>query len=73
MEVYVKKMRTGPGNGPPGALPPRSISVAMGRIDEENPIYNFGEDGDGKNIITDVKKELKYPRSKSHAVGKTRF
>ncbi|KAL8487709.1 hypothetical protein ACS0TY_023697 [Phlomoides rotata] len=69
---YVRKMRAASRSGP-RALPPRSISVAMGRIDEENPIYNFGEDSDGKNIIAGVKSELKYPRSKSHAVGKTPF
>ncbi|KAL1534227.1 hypothetical protein AAHA92_30434 [Salvia divinorum] len=58
------------------ALPPRSASVAMGRIDEERPSGFFGEDikignvnkFDNSDRIVDRKSGLKYPRSKSHAV-----
>ncbi|GER31108.1 hypothetical protein STAS_07094 [Striga asiatica] len=54
--------------GGPRAMPPRSISVAMGRIDEERPCCYFGEEVIGKG---NVKSELKYPRSKSHAAVTT--
>ncbi|KAK9270504.1 hypothetical protein L1049_026084 [Liquidambar formosana] len=43
---------------------PRSCSVGMGKIDEDKPCCDFGEDTiDGKN-------GLFYPRSKSYAVTK---
>lgn len=72
LEAYVKA-KGGPRSGP-RALPPRSISVAMGRIDEERPTGFFGEDIKiGNNRIVDRKNELKYPRSKSHAVARTSF
>lgn len=48
--------------GPKG-LPPRSCSVGMGRIDEENPSV-FGEDN------MNIKPEAMYPRSRSHAVNR---
>ncbi|GFQ05410.1 hypothetical protein PHJA_002685100 [Phtheirospermum japonicum] len=59
----------------PQAMPPRSISVAMGRIDEDRPCCYFGEDNvivDGNKVVN-VKSELKYPRSKSHAVTRSVF
>lgn len=73
LDTYIKqetKMRANSGIGP-RALPPRSISVAMGRIDEESPSSYFGEDINGN--IVNIKNELKYPRSKSHAVARTAF
>ncbi|PIN21100.1 hypothetical protein CDL12_06201 [Handroanthus impetiginosus] len=71
VEAYLKQQMTvRPGSAAgPQAMPPRSISVAMGKIDEERPCCYFGEDFNGIN----VKNELKYPRSKSHAVGRTTF
>ncbi|CAA0809068.1 Uncharacterised conserved protein UCP031279 [Striga hermonthica] len=57
--------------GGPRAMPPRSISVAMGRIDEERPCCYFGTDVIGKG--NHVKRELKYPRSNSHVVTTTSF
>ncbi|KAK4434336.1 hypothetical protein Salat_0596400 [Sesamum alatum] len=75
LEEYIKqemvKMRAGSGGGP-RAMPPRSISVAMGKIDEDSPCCYFGEDIDGNGVIN-VKNEMKYPRSKSHAVARTDF
>ncbi|GAA0184410.1 hypothetical protein LIER_31698 [Lithospermum erythrorhizon] len=40
---------------------PRSSSVAMGKIDEDEP-YVFGEDD-----VVDVRKQMKFPRSRSYA------
>ncbi|KAG6422049.1 hypothetical protein SASPL_118610 [Salvia splendens] len=76
LDAYVKQERKAkPG---PRALPSRSASVAMGRIDEERPTGYFGEDIKIGNInkfdngrIVDRKSELKYPRSKSHAAVRT--
>ncbi|KAI3460136.1 hypothetical protein Pfo_016799 [Paulownia fortunei] len=56
--------------GRPAGHAPRSISVAMGRIDEDRPCCYFGEHINGNNVVN-VKNELKYPRSKSHAVART--
>ncbi|XP_047983176.1 uncharacterized protein LOC125223913 [Salvia hispanica] len=77
LDAYInqeeRKARPGPGR----ALPPRSASVAMGRIDEERPSGFFGEDvkignfnnfDNSSNRIVDRKSGLKYPRSKSDAV-----
>ncbi|KAG6409228.1 hypothetical protein SASPL_132262 [Salvia splendens] len=43
LDAYIKQERKAKP-GPPRALPPRSASVAMGRIDEERPSGFFGED-----------------------------
>ncbi|KAL0368925.1 UNVERIFIED_CONTAM: hypothetical protein Scaly_1111400 [Sesamum calycinum] len=75
LEAYIKqemmKMRTASGSGP-RAMSARSISVAMGRIDEDSPCCYFGEDINGNSVIN-VKNDMKYPRSKSHAVPRTPF
>lgn len=54
----------------PQAMPPRSRSVAMGRIDEDSPCYYFGNlDNDiGKSNVVSVKNDFKYTRSRSHSV-----
>ncbi|KAG6406850.1 hypothetical protein SASPL_134461 [Salvia splendens] len=75
LDAYIKQERKAK-HGPPRVLPPRSASVAMGRIDEEKPSGFFGEDikignfnnFDNSNRIVDRKSGLKYPRSKSDAV-----
>lgn len=63
LDSYIKlqqmKMRAAPA---PRAMPPRSTSVAMGRIDEDSPCCYFGEDCD-----------IKFPRSRSHALSATRL
>ncbi|KAL6578468.1 hypothetical protein OROMI_010796 [Orobanche minor] len=62
LDDYIRqetKMKPG-SRGGPQAMPPRSISVAMGRIDEDRPCCYFGED-----VII--------PRSKSHAVTSTSY
>lgn len=64
-----RRIRAGPGSGPPQ----RSISVAMGRIDEERPTNYFGEDMKNGNNNLVRKNDLKYPRSKSEVVGRTSF
>ncbi|KAL0361123.1 UNVERIFIED_CONTAM: hypothetical protein Sradi_3796800 [Sesamum radiatum] len=72
MDSYIKQRRTmmaGSGAGPRG-MPPRSSSVAMGRIDEDRPCCYFGEVNDN---IGSAKNELKYPRSRSHAVTARRL
>lgn len=77
LEAYIKLERR--ARAGPRALPQRSISVAMGRIDEERPISYFVEDSSSKsgnvNDVVGKKKnhELRYPRSKSHAVARTSF
>ncbi|XP_042010528.1 uncharacterized protein LOC121759091 isoform X2 [Salvia splendens] len=43
LDAYIKQERKAK-HGPPRVLPPRSASVAMGRIDEEKPSGFFGED-----------------------------
>ncbi|KAL8058661.1 hypothetical protein ABFX02_03G034300 [Erythranthe guttata] len=53
----------GSGAGP-RAMPPRSSSVAMGRIDEDRPYINFGD----QDIFNSGKNGIMYPRSRSHAV-----
>ncbi|XP_039023972.1 uncharacterized protein LOC120156785, partial [Hibiscus syriacus] len=44
---------------------PKSCSVAMGRIDEENPCEFEENEG-----VVDKKRDLLYPRSKSYGVTK---
>lgn len=55
------------------AMPPRSSSVAMGRIDEERPCCYFSEDHVDANFITAKTEINKYPRSKTHAVSPKRI
>ncbi|EYU32387.1 hypothetical protein MIMGU_mgv1a016061mg [Erythranthe guttata] len=52
----------------PRAMPPRSSSVAMGRIDEDRPYINFGD----QDIFNSGKNGINYPRSRSHAVTYSR-
>lgn len=47
---------------------PRSCSVGMGKIDEETP---FEEDGEEEGSAYVNKNEVKFPRSRSHAVAQT--
>ncbi|KAL6527331.1 hypothetical protein OROGR_016421 [Orobanche gracilis] len=70
-ETKMKSGSSGGGGGGPRAMPPRSISVAMGRIDEDRPCCYFGGDDHVNNI--NVRRELKYHRSKSHAVTSTSY
>ncbi|XP_042013997.1 uncharacterized protein LOC121762248 [Salvia splendens] len=53
----------GPGPGPKG-MPPRSGSVAMGRIDEDRESVYFGDN----NVSSTM-----FPRSRSHAVSSRRL
>ncbi|WMV27291.1 hypothetical protein MTR67_020676 [Solanum verrucosum] len=48
---------------------PRSASVGMGRIDEDKPFVLGGQEEDVSIML--MKNDLKYPRSRSHAVSKT--
>ncbi|KAH0685100.1 hypothetical protein KY289_022852 [Solanum tuberosum] len=48
---------------------PRSVSVGMGRIDEDKPFVLGGQEEDVSIML--MKNDLKYPRSRSHAVSKT--
>lgn len=64
LEAFIKHMKI------IGAAPPRSSSVAMGRIDEDGPY--FGEQADD-NYFFSGKTQIKYPRSTSHAVTPTRL
>lgn len=50
---------------------PRSASVGMGRIDEDKPFVLGDQEVDNVSIRL-MKNDLKYPRSRSHAVSKTR-
>lgn len=52
----------------PSRKVPRSVSVGMGRIDEDKP-YVLGDQEDVNMML--VKNDLKFPRSRSHAVSKT--
>ncbi|XP_047982771.1 uncharacterized protein LOC125223603 [Salvia hispanica] len=69
VESFIKqqmKMRAGLAAGArsgPHRMPPRSSSVAMGRIDEDRACVYFGEE--------DV--STKFPRSRSHAVSARRL
>ncbi|KAL8030111.1 hypothetical protein ABFX02_14G267100 [Erythranthe guttata] len=76
LEAYLMRremgMRGGSGGGP-ATMPPRSLTVSMGRIDEERPCCYFREDFNGRRSIVNSNNELKYPRSKSHAVARTPF
>ncbi|KAL1540314.1 hypothetical protein AAHA92_24684 [Salvia divinorum] len=64
IESFIKQqMGAGPGPGPKG-MPPRSGSVAMGRIDEDRACVYSGEDNNVSNM---------FPRSRSHAVTARRL
>ncbi|KAK4348551.1 hypothetical protein RND71_031306 [Anisodus tanguticus] len=52
----------------PSRKVPRSVSVGMGRIDEDKP-YVLADQEDVSMML--MKNDLKYPRSRSHAVSKT--
>ncbi|KAH6796144.1 hypothetical protein C2S51_037130 [Perilla frutescens var. frutescens] len=72
IDSYIKqqmRMNAGPPPVGPRAMPPRSTSVAMGRIDEDGPAY-FGDDNGG---LINTRNEIKYPRSRSHAVSARRL
>lgn len=76
LDVYMKQQTktraAGPGSGVRAGLPPRSSSVAMGRIDEDKACSSFGEEDN----VSNLNKELKNaPRSKSYAArrGPTAF
>ncbi|CAN4122536.1 unnamed protein product [Withania somnifera] len=53
----------------PSRRVPRSVSVGMGRIDEDKPFVLGEQEADISMML--MKNELKYPRSRSHAVSKT--
>ncbi|XP_051150449.1 uncharacterized protein LOC127264902 [Andrographis paniculata] len=77
LDAELKMRAAAAGDGEKRSLPPRSVSVGMGRIDEERPLNYFageGGGGDRRSVAGDGKKmDLKYPRSKSHAVVRTSF
>ncbi|XP_051149979.1 uncharacterized protein LOC127264475 [Andrographis paniculata] len=63
--VRAASARSGRVTAAPPPAPPRSVSVGMGRIDEDQPRIDFGEEIDAR-----LKKEvMKYNRSKSQAGG----
>ncbi|KAI3491237.1 hypothetical protein L1887_44484 [Cichorium endivia] len=65
LELYIKMMKqSSPAMG--SRKVPRSVSVGMGRIDEDGPVSSFPDDTDlGRKVKSD---NLMFPRSKSHAV-----
>ncbi|KAL2529501.1 hypothetical protein Fot_22102 [Forsythia ovata] len=66
LELYLQQQKKiGPVSAAEIRAMPRSSSVAMGKIDEDRPCCYFGE------MDVNLLKELKYPRSKSHAVATT--
>lgn len=77
LDAYIKQqmtMRSGsvgrsqPKPQPqPMAMPPRSRSVALGRIDEDNPCCYFGNPD---NNTISVKNDFKYARSRSHSIAR---
>lgn len=72
LESYIKQQMKVPPVGPrpgPTGMPPRSTSVAMGRIDEDRPCCYFGEDSVSDSSFVNSK----YSRSKSHAVTPRRL
>ncbi|KZV45139.1 hypothetical protein F511_24181 [Dorcoceras hygrometricum] len=68
LDVFMKQQTKTRAAGPAGSkaragMPPRSSSVAMGRIDEDKACSSFGEETN----VSEFKKELKNaPRSKSY-------
>lgn len=75
LESEMQMRAAGGIGGEKRALPPRSVSVGMGRIDEERPWDDYGAlNGPRAAANGGVIKDLKYPRSKSHAaVVRTAF
>ncbi|XP_071714210.1 uncharacterized protein [Rutidosis leptorrhynchoides] len=63
LELYIKQQQ----NMMMGSRKvPRSVSVGMGRIDEDGPVSNFNYDDDlGRKVKSD---HMMFPRSKSHAI-----
>lgn len=49
---------------------PRSVSVGMGKIDEEKP-FEEEEEEEEDSVQVKKKKEVMFPRSRSHAVSQT--
>ncbi|KAL8127955.1 uncharacterized protein LOC141720233 [Apium graveolens] len=50
---------------------PRSVSVGMGKIDEEKPFEEEEEEEEEDSVQVKKKKEVMFPRSRSHAVSQT--
>lgn len=50
---------------------PRSVSVGMGKIDEEKPFEEEEEEEEEDSVHVKKKKEVMFPRSRSHAVTQT--
>ncbi|XP_059637161.1 uncharacterized protein LOC132279246 [Cornus florida] len=74
MDLLMQQLRQSTAaKGPKGVL--RSCSVGMGKIDEEKPCCDFGEEEDHVHAHAHgrgrVRAELLYPRSKSYAVSST--
>ncbi|KAI3760716.1 hypothetical protein L1987_51115 [Smallanthus sonchifolius] len=68
LELYLKQhvmtKQSSPAKG--SRRVPRSVSVGMGRIDEEAPVSSFPDDEDlGRKVKSD---HLMFPRSRSHVV-----
>ncbi|CAI9777193.1 unnamed protein product [Fraxinus pennsylvanica] len=64
LELYLQQQKKiGPVSEAETRPMPRSSSVAMGSIDEDRPCCYFGE------MNVNLKRELKYPRSRSHAAA----
>ncbi|XP_022870854.1 uncharacterized protein LOC111390098 [Olea europaea var. sylvestris] len=66
LDLYLQEQKNiGPVSEAEMRPMPRSSSVAMGSIDEDRPCCYFGE------MAVNLKRELKYPRSRSHALATT--
>lgn len=50
---------------------PRSVSVGMGKIDEEKPFEEEEEEEEEGSVHVKKKSEVMFPRSRSHAVTQT--
>ncbi|PWA51635.1 hypothetical protein CTI12_AA463400 [Artemisia annua] len=65
VELYIKQhTMMNSGMGPQRV--PRSVSVGMGRIDEDAPVTSFPDDLDLRRNVKSG--HMMFPRSKSHAV-----
>nr|XP_043637559.1 uncharacterized protein LOC122608519 [Erigeron canadensis] len=73
LEMYIKQHIIMKQSAASSAIPigsrkvPRSVSVGMGRIDEEMPVSSFPEIEE-LSSTRKAKSDLMFPRSKSHAV-----
>ncbi|CAI9266367.1 unnamed protein product [Lactuca saligna] len=67
LELYIKMMKqSSPSMAMGSRKVPRSVSVGMGRIDEDGPVSSFPDNDDlGRKVKSD---HMMFPRSKSHAV-----